>query len=62
MADDLPAIGRVPGVDGVIVAAGHGTLGFTQSPATGKLVAELATGATSSLPLDPFAPGRFTRA
>lgn len=61
MPDDLPAIGRAPGVDGVIVAAGHGTLGFTQSPATGKLVAELAIGATPSLPLDPFAPARFTR-
>jgi D-amino-acid dehydrogenase len=61
MPDDLPAIGRVPGVDGVIVAAGHGTLGFTQSPATGKLVAEIATGAEPSVPLEPFAPDRFSR-
>jgi D-amino-acid dehydrogenase len=59
MADDLPAIGRVPGVEGVLVAAGHGMLGYTQSPATGKLVAELATGAEPSLPLTPFRPERF---
>jgi D-amino-acid dehydrogenase len=59
MADDLPAIGRVPGVEGVLVAAGHGTLGFTQSPATGKLVAEIATGAPTSLSVDPFRPDRF---
>jgi D-amino-acid dehydrogenase len=57
--DDLPAIGWVPNVRSVIVAAGHGTLGFTQSPATGKLVAELAAGKPSSLPMEPFRPDRF---
>lgn len=59
MADDLPAIGWVPGVDGVVVAAGHGTLGLTQSPSTGRLVAELAAGKPPSLPLEPFRPDRF---
>ena len=59
MPDDLPAIGWVPGVEGVMVAAGHGTLGFTQSPATGKLVAELASGTPPSVPLEPFRPDRF---
>jgi len=59
MPDDLPAIGRAPRVDGVIVAAGHGTLGFTQGPATGKLVAELAVGRPASIPLEPFRPNRF---
>ena len=44
---------------GVLVAAGHGTLGFTQSPATGKLVAEMATGTPTSLPVEPFRPDRF---
>ncbi|HXF72953.1 MAG TPA: FAD-dependent oxidoreductase, partial [Actinomycetota bacterium] len=58
MPDDLPAIGRVPGVEGVLVATGHGTLGFTQAPATGKLVAELAAGKPPSLPLEPFRPDR----
>jgi D-amino-acid dehydrogenase len=59
MPDDLPAIGWVPTVKGVLVAAGHGTLGFTQGPATGKLIAELASGAPTSLPLEPFRPDRF---
>jgi D-amino-acid dehydrogenase len=59
MPDDLPAIGWVAGVEGVLVAAGHGTLGFTQSPATGKLIAELATGSSPSVPLKPFRPTRF---
>jgi D-amino-acid dehydrogenase len=59
MPDDLPAIGRAPRVEGAIVAAGHGTLGFTQGPATGKLVAELAAGKPTSIPLEPFRPDRF---
>jgi D-amino-acid dehydrogenase len=59
MPDDLPAIGWVPDVDGVIVAAGHGTLGFTQSPGTGKLVAELASGTPPSVSLEPFRLDRF---
>jgi D-amino-acid dehydrogenase len=59
MPDDRPAIGWVPGVEGVLVAAGHGTLGFTQSPATGKLIAELAAGRATWLPLEPFRPDRF---
>jgi D-amino-acid dehydrogenase len=59
MPDDLPAIGWAPRVEGAIVAAGHGTLGFTQGPATGKLVAELAAGKPTSIPLGPFRPDRF---
>jgi D-amino-acid dehydrogenase len=59
MPDDLPAIGWVPAVKGVLVAAGHGTLGFTQGPATGKLIAELASDVPTSLPLEPFRPDRF---
>jgi D-amino-acid dehydrogenase len=57
--DDLPLIGWAPGVRGVLVATGHGTLGFTQGPATGKLIAELAAGKPPSLPLEPFRPDRF---
>ncbi len=59
LPDDLPAIGRVPGTDGVLVAAGHGTLGFTQSPITGRLVAELAAGGDTTVDPTPFRPDRF---
>ncbi len=57
--DDLPAIGWAPKVRGALVAAGHGMLGFTQSPATGKLIAEMAAGKPTSLPTEPFRPDRF---
>ena len=59
MPDDLPAIGRVPGAEGVLVATGHGTLGFTQAPITGRLVAELARGAPPPIDPTPFRPDRF---
>jgi D-amino-acid dehydrogenase len=57
--DGLPIIGRVPGIEGLIVAAGHGMLGYTQSPITGKLVAELAAGDPTSLPVEPYRVDRF---
>ncbi len=58
-ADGLPAIGPVRRVDGLILAAGHGMLGFTQSPATGKVVAEIASGQRPSVPVEAFRPDRF---
>jgi D-amino-acid dehydrogenase len=57
--DGLPVISRVNGVEGLVVATGHAMLGFTQSPMTGKLVAEIAKGAPPSLPLEPFRLDRF---
>ncbi len=59
--DGLPIIShaRSAGLDGLIVATGHAMLGFTQSPMTGKLVAEIANGETPSLSLEPFRLDRF---
>ena len=57
--DGLPIIDRAKNLEGLIVATGHAMLGFTQSPITGKLVAELASGERPSLPLEPFRLGRF---
>ena len=55
--DGLPIIDRARNVDGLIVATGHAMLGFTQSPITGKLVAELANDEAPSVPLHPFSAG-----
>ena len=57
--DGLPVIGRVPRHERVILATGHCMLGLMLAPVTGKLVAELAGGAPSSMDLAPFAPARF---
>jgi D-amino-acid dehydrogenase len=59
MPDGLPIIDRARNVEGLVVATGHAMLGFTQSPATGKLVAELASGKAPSIPLEPFRLNRF---
>jgi D-amino-acid dehydrogenase len=59
MPDGLPIIDRPRSVEGLVVATGHAMLGFTQSPATGKLVAELASGKAPSISLEPFRLNRF---
>ena len=59
LPDSLPAIGFSRQSRNIVYAFGHGHLGLTQSAGTGKLVAELLTGATPSLDLSPFSPQRF---
>jgi D-amino-acid dehydrogenase len=57
--DGLPLLGRAPGVENMFVATGHGMLGITLAPATARVMADLMTDRTPSVPLDPFEPGRF---
>ena len=57
--DDLPIIGRAPGHDRLWLATGHGMLGVSMSPATGRLAAELMTGAAPHIDPAPYAPSRF---
>ena len=59
--DGLPAIGLLPGIEGLFAATGHGMLGLTLGPVTGKLLAERILDGRSSLPLGQFDPGRFLR-
>lgn len=56
--DSLPYLGRPPDLSGLLVATGHGMLGFTQSLGTGQIIAALATGAPPPIPLRPFAVDR----
>jgi len=57
--DGLPAIGALPGFRGLYAATGHGMLGLTLGPVTGKLLAERILDGATSLPIEPFDPGRF---
>jgi len=59
--DGLPLIGRVPWVEGALVATGHAMLGFTLAAGTGRVVADLAAGRPPAVPLEAFAVGRFGR-
>jgi D-amino-acid dehydrogenase len=59
--DGLPAIGPLPDIQGLYAATGHGMLGLTLGPVTGKLLSEQILDGSPSLPLGPFDPGRFLR-
>lgn len=57
--DGLPLVGPVPGVDGLLVAAGHHRNGVLLSPVTGRLVADLVLGKTPPPDADAFRVDRF---
>jgi D-amino-acid dehydrogenase len=59
VADGKPIIGAPPALDNVLIAAGHGMLGLSMAPATGKLVAEILTEATPHVDPLPYAATRF---
>jgi D-amino-acid dehydrogenase len=59
--DSLPAIGPLPGHTNIFIAAGHGHLGLTGGPHTGRIVAALASGERPAFALEAYAPDRFGR-
>ncbi|MFN0185901.1 MAG: NAD(P)/FAD-dependent oxidoreductase [Aquabacterium sp.] len=61
LPDSLPAIGAVPGHPQILVAAGHGHLGLTGGPHTGRIVAGLLSGEAVGVSMAPYSPGRFAR-
>jgi D-amino-acid dehydrogenase len=56
--DDLPLIGAAPGFRNLWIATGHGMLGVTAAPATGKLVQEMICGQPPHIDPAPFRVGR----
>lgn len=58
--DGLPIIGFMPGRSRVLVASGHGMLGVTHGPGTGRLVADLVGGERPAW-ARAFDPMRFSR-
>lgn len=57
--DGLPLLGRIPGWQGVSLAAGHFRNGILLAPITGELIADLLARRRPRLALDAFDPGRF---
>ena len=58
-ADMQPVIGRIPGVEGAYVAAGHFRQGVQLGPLTGELLAdEIVTGKRDA-ECERFRPDRF---
>jgi D-amino-acid dehydrogenase len=59
-ADSRPVIGRAPRQRGLWLAYGHGHWGLTLGAATGRLLAEMMTGATPFCDPKPYGAERFT--
>ena len=59
MADSLPMIGAVPGLQGALAAFGHDHVGLTGGPKTGRIVAQLVSDKHPNLDLTPYSPARF---
>ena len=57
--DGLPILGKVQGIEGFIMAAGHEGDGMALSPITGELIAELIDTGETSISLDHFRAERF---
>jgi D-amino-acid dehydrogenase len=59
MPDSLPVIGHSRATPDVVYAFGHGHVGMTSAPMTGRLVADLIAGRKPSIDIAPFSPARF---
>lgn len=58
--DTLPIIGRSSALDNLVVATGHGMLGMTQGPITGKLVSQIVVGERPAIDLTLLRVERFS--
>ncbi len=57
--DGVPYVGRLKGLTNTVLATGHGMMGMSLGPGTGKIVSEIIAERSSDLDLDLLAPGRF---
>ena len=59
--DGLPVMGKVTGLDGVYISAGHNCWGILWAPVCGLSMSELLVdGVASTIDLSPFSPDRFS--
>jgi len=56
--DSVPVIGPTP-YPGLYINAGHGTLGWTMSTGSGRLIADLISGIRPEIEASPFAFSRY---
>ncbi len=60
-ADDLPILGPDPNVSGLVYATGHYRNGILLTPITAQAISELIIKGESSISLEHFSVGRFSR-
>jgi D-amino-acid dehydrogenase len=59
MPDGLPCLGPASGCADIIHAFGHGHVGLTAGPTTGKIVADIIAGRQPAFDLAPYSARRF---
>src|SRR5450631_1264491 len=59
LPDSRPVIGRAPGLAGLWLAIGHAHWGLTLGPATGRMIADMMSGATPFCDPAPYRAERF---
>jgi D-amino-acid dehydrogenase len=59
LPDSLPVLGRSKATPDVVYAFGHGHVGMTSAPMTGRVVADLVMGRPPAIDISPFAASRF---
>lgn len=57
--DGVPYIGAAPGYQNVWFGTGHGMMGISMAPGTGKILTDLHQGDASTMDLKAFEVGRF---
>lgn len=57
--DGIPIVGRSQRWENVVYAVGHGTVGLSLGPVTGRLVAQLLCELPTDLDVEPLSPARF---
>jgi len=58
-ADGLPVMGRPRRYENLTLASGHGMMGLSLGPISGRLAAQVVTGQTPEISLDLLHPDRF---
>jgi D-amino-acid dehydrogenase len=57
--DGLPVIGTTARHKRLLLAFGHGHIGFSTGPVTGEIIADLVAGKAPQIPIAPFSVERF---
>ena len=58
--DGMPVIDTADGLENLILATGHGMLGVSLGPVTGKIVSQLISGTTPAVDISELRVGRFS--
>jgi D-amino-acid dehydrogenase len=57
--DGLPYLGSFKNLENLTIATGHGMMGISLGPATGKLVSEMINKQTTTMDVAPFSANRY---